>query len=105
MTRKSSFKVGKCADPVVGQSHIGRRDKGAPLVSTSERTRFNRSRPHPGTYRCRLTRLRGSPVVLPCLPDLKTFDRRIPAPSQGGIDALQHEIVHFDPLIESDLAE
>jgi hypothetical protein len=44
-------------------------------------------------------------LALPLLPGLEAFDRRIPTPSQGGIDTLQHEIMDFDPLIEGDLPQ
>jgi hypothetical protein len=44
-------------------------------------------------------------IGLPLLPGLEAFDRRIPTPSQGGIDTLQHEIVDFHALIEGDLPQ
>jgi hypothetical protein len=42
---------------------------------------------------------------LPPLPGLEVANRWIPAPSQCGIDTLQHEIMDFDPFIEGDLPQ
>ena len=44
-------------------------------------------------------------IDLPFLPGLEVFNRWIPAPPQGGIDTLQHEIMDFDPLLEGDLPQ
>jgi hypothetical protein len=61
------------------------------------------ARPLYGLPEQRQTRLLRT--LLRPLPSLEVLHRRIPTPSQGRINPLQHEIVDFDPLIEGNLPQ